>query len=116
LFWLGFFHQLYREYLERALKINEEDLVESKKLDNPSLLFASLFWKGMDYFTLVMRSEGFEIIKEIEDLFERRISKSTPDYKKIKADFGFIKVSKQVFGAFEGELMFRDPGTGFIYW
>ncbi|MFW9852411.1 MAG: hypothetical protein ACFFDS_05690 [Candidatus Thorarchaeota archaeon] len=40
--WLVFFGQLDREHLEKVLKLAEETIVESKKLDNPSLLFFSL--------------------------------------------------------------------------
>lgn len=85
LFWLGFFNKLDREYLEKGLKIAEEALVESKKIDNLSLLFDFLFFKILSYIYLPMRSEALESITEALDLFERRITESSPNYEKIKS-------------------------------
>jgi tetratricopeptide (TPR) repeat protein len=100
---LGFYNQLDREHLERGLKIAEETVVDSKKLDNPSLLVFSLFGKLYSQQILVMRKEEIDTIKELEETYEKRITDNTPHYEKIKSIMIVAKVMKQLVKIWEGE-------------
>jgi len=113
--YIGIF-EYNQEYLLESLNLAEEAFKESKKINNPLLIFFSFIARYSGYFNLSRWDETIKIVEEIDQFLSKTKFEDTLDILKIEAFLAHTKSLQPVIRVFCGENLTLAERDEAIYY